>query len=177
MGIIRSLKPITLRRATCWIAVAGVALGVLVAKSRRDDYLQRAAEHAQIARAHREHAGRVAALSPTFLRAARVTKLTGLPVALHADASIGVAGLYARETTTVLRQCGSDVGGVAEVSPEARKQFEDLVAAPEDEVEDFRSSTIKSAEGLADYHDRMSRKYGRAASRPWLATEPDQPPR
>ena len=88
-----------------------------------------------------------------------------------------MAGLYESVTTTVLRRGGSDVGGVAEVSPEALKQFEDLAAAPEDEVEEFRSSTIKNAEGLADYHDRLSRKYGRAASRPWLAIDPDQPPR
>jgi hypothetical protein len=59
----------------------------------------------------------------TFLRAGRVAKLPGLPIALHADASIGVARLYERETTTFLRLRGSDVGGVAEVSPEALKQF------------------------------------------------------
>jgi hypothetical protein len=39
------------------------------------------------------------------------------------------------------------------------------------------SSTIKNAKALADYHDCLRQKYDRAASRPWLTIEPDEPPR
>jgi hypothetical protein len=55
--------------------------------------------------------------------------------------------------------------------------FEDLSAAPEAEAQQYRSSTIKYAKALADYHDRLRQKYDRAASRPWLTIEPDEPPR
>jgi hypothetical protein len=177
MRAILKLKPVTLRRAMIWVAVFGLVLAALAMTFRRDEYKKIAAEHAWLARLQNEYAGRVAAVSPTFLRAARVANATGLPVALHADMTIGVAGLSKSSTTMILRPGGSEVSAVTEVSAETLKRFEDLSAAPEAEAQQYRSSTIKNAKALAHYHDRLRRKYNRAASRPWLTIEPDEPPR
>jgi hypothetical protein len=76
----------------------------------------------------------------------------------------------------ILRPGGSEVSGVTQVSTETLKRFEDLSGAPEEDVQQYRSSTIKDAKELADYHDRLRQKYDRAAARPWLSIEPDEPP-
>ena len=177
MHAILKLKPVTLRRAMIWVAVFGLMLAALAMKFRRDEYKRIAAEHAWLARLHNETAGRVAAVSPTLLRAARVADDTGLPVALNSDTTLGAGGLDESQTRIDLRQFGSEAGVVAGVSTETSKRIKDLFAAPEEEVEQSRGSTIKDAKAMADYHDRLRQKYDRAASRPWLTIEPDEPPR
>jgi hypothetical protein len=177
MRAIFKLKPVTLRRAMIWVAVFGLVLAAVAMKFRRDEYKRVAAEHAWLARLHNETAGRVAAVSPTLLRAARVADDTGLPVALNSDTTLGVGGLDESQTRIDLRQFGSEAGVVTGVSTETSKRIKDLFAAPDEEVQRYRSSTIKDAKALADYHDRLRQKYDRAASRPWLTIEPDEPPR
>jgi hypothetical protein len=125
MRAILKLKPVTLRRAMIWVAVFGLVLAALAMTFRRDEYKKIAAEHAWLARLQNEYAGRVAAVSPTFLRAARVANATGLPVALHADMTIGVAGLSKSSTTMILQPGGSEVSAVTQVSAETLKRFED----------------------------------------------------
>jgi hypothetical protein len=154
MHAILKLKPVTLRRAMIWVAVFGLMLAALAMKFRRDEYKKIAAEHAWLARLHNETAGRVAAVSPTLLRAARVADDTGLPVALNSDTTLVVGGLDESQTRIDLRQFGSEAGVVAGVSTETSKRIKQATTPPTRHLEGSRSvarpATANSTTAIAN---------------------------